>query len=125
MFSPPAAVRPCPVPVKIPGIQDTDDIIQILSVNRIAGQTVFFYQVHDFFFVRILGNCDHIRSRSHHSAHTQIIEIKYILNPFLFVLINTSLFFPDIHQHTDFILCHIFIVALHLAVQQPKHQVGR
>ena len=57
-------------------------------------------------------------------ACCQVIKLEYILDKFLFLVVDCAFFTADIHHNADGLFADLLIVCLRIDPQQPKDCVG-
>ena len=103
---------------KIFHVQDTDDVIGRILIDRKSGKFVFLKNI-DQFVVSIIYICkSHIRSWNHDLFCLCITKIKQVIDHFMFFGFDDTVFFADIHDGTEFFLCHLIVVCLWIYMQQ-------
>ena len=99
-------------------IDDTDDIIGSVFVNRKTCKFVFFEYFNQF-IVSAVDICKcHINSRYHDFFCLGITEIEYVIDHLVFFGLNNAGFFSDIDNGSQFFFGHGFVFCIRINTQK-------
>ena len=101
------------------GAEDSDDIVNIVFINRDPGVTGFFNYRKQFSVGNIQRNSGHGGTVRQKVAGGHIGEVQHIFDHFLFARFNGAVFFSHIHQSQNLILRHILVQRLGSNAQHP------
>ena len=99
-------------------INDSDDIILCVLVNRQTGKTVFAENIDQFFISRIyIGKCD-VDTWNHDVFCIGIPEIKHIVDHFFLIRFDDTVLMTDINNRTKLFFGHGFIGCIRIHSQK-------
>ena len=99
-------------------IDDTDDIIGSVFVNRKTCKFVFFEYFNQF-IVSAVDICKcHINSWYHDLFCLGITEIEYVIDHLVFFGLNNAGFFSDIDNGSQFFFGHGFVFCIRINTQK-------
>ena len=109
---------------KILHIDDTNDIILCVLINRKTGKSVGSENI-DQFFVSIVyvGKC-YIDTGNHDVLGICISEIENVVDHFFFVGFNDTILVADIHDGTELFLGHGFVDSIRIYMQDVQEKSG-
>ena len=110
---------------KVLCVQDSDDIIEVLSIDRKAGNALLADQLKDLFFGRIDAHRDHFTGTDHDVPDRRIIKFEDIGDPFFFIFIQHPGLFAEIDHHPDLLFTDLFFFRFGLQMQQAQDRIGR
>ena len=91
-------------------MDQSPDIIHILSADRITGISLFHHMFHNIFEQIIQRKRCHMASMRHDRTHFLILESKNILDHFSFILVKDTFLMCLIHHGNDFFLGHCILL---------------
>ena len=114
-------VFPC-LDYKILDVQDADDIVDGIPVNRNTA-VAHFHQLIQIFTLRIINiDTEYIRSRSHHLFCQNIVEGEYAVDHISFILIEDTALLPAFHHGTNFLTGKRFFNIFILHAEQTEYK---
>ena len=88
----------------VPAIQNADHIVQVLVIDREAGESALLDGMQDL-LVRVLHPEAHdLGAVDHHVLRGEVVEIEDVFDHFLFGGVNGSPFLSNVHQEADILL---------------------
>src|SRR5579883_620164 len=109
----------------VSGVENTDNVINIVFVDRNARETALQGKVNGLIDVGIAFQRHHIDARDHHLAHRRIGELEDAADHLGLFLFKHALFFTHRDEQAQFFLGHEGAAMLHLpTAHQPDEEIG-
>ena len=93
----------------VPGGQDAHNIVDILTVHREPGQPRLADGVQDLPLLRVHGEGHHVGAVEHHVLGGGVVELKDVLDKFLFIALDGARLLALLHHGPDIVLRHLIL----------------
>ena len=106
-------------------VNNTDNIILCLFVNRKSCEFVFTENINQFIEGTIdISKCN-MYARNHNVFRLGIAEIEYVVDHLFFIRLDYTIFMADIHNGTKFFFCHSFIRRIRIYAKDQHDSAGK
>ncbi len=94
------------------GVQDADDVVGVLLVDREPGQAGLPDGA-DNLLVAVLGpEHDHVGAVNHDLLGGHVVELEDVVNHLLLARLNGPLLLADVHHHADLLLGDLILLGV-------------
>ena len=109
---------------KVLGIDDADDVVQVVLIHRYAGITGFHGHLDDLLQGGGGFHSGGLGPVGHHGCHRAVVKLEDVVDHVLLALFDDAFFLAHIHHHADFFLGDLLWFLIGAVAQHPQQQAG-